>query len=226
MAARGPGSQADRDAHSVPAAQMTAAGRPPSPTLTSRCRHPSRRPAPQSPRRARAAAAPSRHGSAGRRARPAAPRSTAGPVRPAGPRAAGHPRAGIPADRSVQLDLRHRRHEDSSVPKHTDPLTATPPARSVLTNISFTSIGLRSPSASNCGQSSRAEPPDLLRLRTREGMAIARAKGKLKGKPPKLTAPPAGPARASCMPPETTRSPTSPRSSPCRGRRCAGWPGG
>ena len=29
---------------------------------------------------------------------------------------------------------------------------------------------------------------DLLRLRTREGMAIARAKGKLKGKPPKLTA--------------------------------------
>src|SRR6266540_4687332 len=29
---------------------------------------------------------------------------------------------------------------------------------------------------------------DLLRLRTREGMAIARANGKLKGKPPKLTA--------------------------------------
>ena len=28
---------------------------------------------------------------------------------------------------------------------------------------------------------------DLIRLRTREGMAIARAKGKLKGKPPKLT---------------------------------------
>lgn len=27
---------------------------------------------------------------------------------------------------------------------------------------------------------------DLLRLRTKEGMAIARAKGKLKGKPPKL----------------------------------------
>jgi DNA invertase Pin-like site-specific DNA recombinase len=27
---------------------------------------------------------------------------------------------------------------------------------------------------------------DLLRLRTREGMAIARANGKLKGKPPKL----------------------------------------
>jgi DNA invertase Pin-like site-specific DNA recombinase len=29
---------------------------------------------------------------------------------------------------------------------------------------------------------------DLARLRTREGMAIARAKGKLKGKPPKLSA--------------------------------------
>ncbi|NHI12033.1 site-specific DNA recombinase/resolvase [Streptomyces sp. KO7888] len=29
---------------------------------------------------------------------------------------------------------------------------------------------------------------DLLRLRTREGMAVARAKGKLKGKKPKLTA--------------------------------------
>jgi len=29
---------------------------------------------------------------------------------------------------------------------------------------------------------------DLLRLRTREGMAAARAKGKLKGKPPKLSA--------------------------------------
>jgi len=29
---------------------------------------------------------------------------------------------------------------------------------------------------------------DLLQLRTREGMAVARAKGKLKGKPPKLTA--------------------------------------
>jgi DNA invertase Pin-like site-specific DNA recombinase len=28
---------------------------------------------------------------------------------------------------------------------------------------------------------------DLLRLRTREGMAIARAKGKLRGKQPKLT---------------------------------------
>jgi DNA invertase Pin-like site-specific DNA recombinase len=29
---------------------------------------------------------------------------------------------------------------------------------------------------------------DLLRLRTREGMAVARAKGKLSGKQPKLTA--------------------------------------
>ena len=29
---------------------------------------------------------------------------------------------------------------------------------------------------------------DLARLRTREGMAIARARGKLKGKPPKLSA--------------------------------------
>lgn len=28
---------------------------------------------------------------------------------------------------------------------------------------------------------------DLLRMRTREGMAVARAKGKLRGKPPKLT---------------------------------------
>jgi DNA invertase Pin-like site-specific DNA recombinase len=28
---------------------------------------------------------------------------------------------------------------------------------------------------------------DLLRMRTREGMAVARAKGKLKGKPPKLS---------------------------------------
>jgi DNA invertase Pin-like site-specific DNA recombinase len=29
---------------------------------------------------------------------------------------------------------------------------------------------------------------DLLRMRTREGMAVARARGKLRGKPPKLTA--------------------------------------
>jgi DNA invertase Pin-like site-specific DNA recombinase len=29
---------------------------------------------------------------------------------------------------------------------------------------------------------------DLLRMRTLEGMAIARAKGRLKGKPPKLSA--------------------------------------
>lgn len=28
---------------------------------------------------------------------------------------------------------------------------------------------------------------DLIRLRTQEGMAIARAKGKLRGKPPKLS---------------------------------------
>jgi len=28
---------------------------------------------------------------------------------------------------------------------------------------------------------------DLLRLRTREGMAVARAKGRLRGKPPKLS---------------------------------------
>ncbi len=28
---------------------------------------------------------------------------------------------------------------------------------------------------------------DLIRIRTREGMAIARAKGKLRGKPPKLS---------------------------------------
>ena len=33
-----------------------------------------------------------------------------------------------------------------------------------------------------------AEFEDLLRLRTREGMAMARAKGKLRGKPPKLSA--------------------------------------
>ena len=33
---------------------------------------------------------------------------------------------------------------------------------------------------------------DLLRLRTREGMAIARAKGRLRGKQPKLSAPTAG----------------------------------
>jgi DNA invertase Pin-like site-specific DNA recombinase len=41
---------------------------------------------------------------------------------------------------------------------------------------------------------------DLLRMRTREGMAVARAKGKLRGKQPKLS-PASRPTSCSCTPP-------------------------
>ena len=49
---------------------------------------------------------------------------------------------------------------------------------------------------------------DLLRMRTREGMAIARAKGKLKGKPPKLS-PTQRALLLSSTEPGSTRSPNS-----------------
>ncbi len=54
---------------------------------------------------------------------------------------------------------------------------------------------------------------DLLRMRTREGMAVARAKGTLRGKQPKLSAKAAASWRG--WPPlATTRSPTLPSCSP------------
>jgi len=54
---------------------------------------------------------------------------------------------------------------------------------------------------------------DLLRMRTREGMAVARAKGKLRGKQP--SCPPGSSASRRGWPPlATTRSPTSPSCSP------------
>ena len=62
---------------------------------------------------------------------------------------------------------------------------------------------------------------DLLRLRTREGMAIARAKGKLRGKQPKLTARQQAHLvqlhRAASTP-----SPSWPSCSRSPGRRCTG----
>jgi DNA invertase Pin-like site-specific DNA recombinase len=54
---------------------------------------------------------------------------------------------------------------------------------------------------------------DLLRLRTREGMAVARAKGKLKGKQPKLT-PRSKLSSPACTPPANTPLPSSWKSSP------------
>ena len=64
---------------------------------------------------------------------------------------------------------------------------------------------------------------DLLRLRTREGMAVARAKGRLKGRQPKLS----GKQQtnfAACTAPATTPSPTSPNCSTSPDRPCiAHW---
>ena len=64
---------------------------------------------------------------------------------------------------------------------------------------------------------------DLLRMRTREGMAVARAKGKLRGKQPKLS------ARQQREPvrmagPASSPSPTSPRCSPSPARPCTAPP--
>jgi DNA invertase Pin-like site-specific DNA recombinase len=59
---------------------------------------------------------------------------------------------------------------------------------------------------------------DLLRMRTRQGMAIARANGKLKGKPPKLSARHASTSRTSPAP-VSTRSPSSPISTRSAARR-------
>ena len=53
---------------------------------------------------------------------------------------------------------------------------------------------------------------DLIRMRTREGMAVARAKGKLRGKKPKLSARQAR-ELAACTTPASTASATSPKSS-------------
>ena len=60
---------------------------------------------------------------------------------------------------------------------------------------------------------------DLLRMRTREGMAIARAKGKLRGKPPKLSAKQQHELDG-WPPPASTPSPTSPRCSPSPAQLC------
>ena len=54
---------------------------------------------------------------------------------------------------------------------------------------------------------------DLIRMRTREGKAIARAKGKLRGKQPKLSTDSSGNS-AACMPRASIPSATSPSSSP------------
>ena len=54
---------------------------------------------------------------------------------------------------------------------------------------------------------------DLLRMRTRESMAVARAKGKLRGKQPKLT-PASKPSSLACTPQANTPSLTSWKSSP------------
>lgn len=62
---------------------------------------------------------------------------------------------------------------------------------------------------------------DLIRMRTREGMAIARAKGKLRGKQPKLSEKRQKELRG-CTRPATTRSATWPSCSTCRGRRFTG----
>ena len=60
---------------------------------------------------------------------------------------------------------------------------------------------------------------DLLRARTEEGMAVARGKGKLRGKQPKLSRS-SRPSCGACTPPATTRSQTSPSCSPYPGRPC------
>jgi DNA invertase Pin-like site-specific DNA recombinase len=57
---------------------------------------------------------------------------------------------------------------------------------------------------------------DLLRMRTREGMAIARAKGASKARPPN-SARPSAQSCSSSTPPATTRSPNSPSSSQSAG---------
>jgi hypothetical protein len=45
---------------------------------------------------------------------------------------------------------------------------------------------------------------DLLQLRTREGMAVARAKGKLRGQTAQAHSPPANRAQPACTPPAST----------------------
>ena len=58
---------------------------------------------------------------------------------------------------------------------------------------------------------------DLIRMRTREGMAIARARGKLRGKPPNCPTDSSGNS-AACMPPASIPSAVSPSSSPSQGQ--------
>ena len=65
---------------------------------------------------------------------------------------------------------------------------------------------------------------DLLRMRTREGMAVAKAKGKLQGKQPKLTARQQTHLVTAAPQPASTPSPTSLSSSPSAGpRSTASW---
>ncbi len=66
---------------------------------------------------------------------------------------------------------------------------------------------------------------DLLRTRTREGMAVARAKGRLRGKQPSCP-PSSRPNCGACTPPATTPSPTSPNFSASAEPRCTGLSNG
>ncbi len=59
---------------------------------------------------------------------------------------------------------------------------------------------------------------DLIRMRTREGMAVARAQGKLKGRQPKLS-PKQQRELKRMHEPASTRSPTSASCSRCHARR-------
>jgi DNA invertase Pin-like site-specific DNA recombinase len=59
---------------------------------------------------------------------------------------------------------------------------------------------------------------DLIRMRTREGMAVARAKGRLRGKQPKLS-PASNDTCSRCTPPANTPKPNWPSSSMFRAPR-------
>ena len=62
---------------------------------------------------------------------------------------------------------------------------------------------------------------DLLRMRTRQGMAVARAKGDSDAANPS-SRPSSGPNCGACTPPAATPSPIWPNCSPCAGPPCTG----
>jgi hypothetical protein len=76
---------------------------------------------------------------------------------------AGHPRAGIPADRCVKLDLRRGHGGRSFVTKRIHRLTMSHIMRSEPTNNDFTKTGPRSPLTNRCGHITRTKPPVRLR---------------------------------------------------------------